>query len=306
MIVRHCTLSLLVTLGAVACGMRGDAASAVDSAELTGRAARIAQRLSDSTSGAARGVPIARWWLPTSLNEVSGLTMTSDGRLLAHGDEYGTVAVLDPRRGVLLKEFSIGAKADFEGITIADGVIYMVASNGEIYVFREGANRERVRYERLDTRLGRECEFEGIAFDHVRRALLLPCKNVKERSLRNNLVIYVWRLAPVTPRLSVLAIPLRRVIGDNTWEDLRPTDIAVDPNTGHYLLVAASERALVELTPNGEVVHAMPLPGREHAQAEGIAITEDGILIIGDEATSRFAAITLYRWPLNEGPAGTP
>ncbi len=291
----------LIALGLAACrAQREPAMSQSDSVELADRDARVEERLADSATGAARSAPIARWVLPPSLAEVSGLTVMSDGRLLAHGDEYGNVSVLDPRRGVLLKEFSIGAKADFEGITTASGIIYMVASNGQVYAFREGANRQRVSYEMYDTRLGKECEFEGVAFDSRRAALLLPCKNIEKKSLRNSVLIYVWRLDnAAVPRTSVITIPLRRAIGDNPWAHLRPTDITVDKNTGHYVLIAAGEKALLEITPNGEVVRSMPLPGGdEHGQAEGVAITEDGILIVSDEATSRFASITLYRWPL--------
>jgi hypothetical protein len=59
--------------------------------------------------------------------------------------------VIDPRRGVLLKHFAIGtaegeARADFEGITLAAGRIFMVASNGTLYEFPEGEDGERVRY----------------------------------------------------------------------------------------------------------------------------------------------------------------
>lgn len=119
-------------------------------------------------------------------------------------------------------------------------------------------------YQLLDTRLGRECEFEGVAYEPAREALLLPCKNSEKKSLRNNLVIYVWKLQDNDPpRLSIIATPLARVIGDNPWKSVQPTDITIDPNTGNYVLVAAYERALVELTPNGEVVHAMPLPERD-------------------------------------------
>lgn len=291
----------LIALGLAACrGQREPAMSQSDSVELADRDARVAERLADSATGVARSAPIARWVLPPSLAEVSGLAVMSDGRVLAHGDEYGNVSVLDPRRGVLLKEFSIGAKADFEGITTASGTIYMIASNGQVYAFREGANRQRVSYKMYDTRLGKECEFEGVAFDSRRAALLLPCKNIEKKSLRNSVVIYVWPLDnAAVPRTSVITIPLRRAIGDNPWAHLRPTDITVDKNTGHYVLIAAGEKALLEITPNGEVVRSMPLPGGdEHGQAEGVAITEDGILIVSDEATSRFASITLYRWPL--------
>jgi uncharacterized protein YjiK len=227
---------------------------------------------------------------------------------LAHGDELGRVSVIDPRRGVILREFRFGARADFEGITMAHGLVYMVDSDGQLYAFREGANGARVSYQLVDTRLGNDCEFEGVAYDRAREALLLPCKNVEKKSMRGNLVIYVWKLHENDPpRLSIIAIPLARVIGDNPWKSLRPTDITVDPNTGNYILVAAQERALVELSPNGEVIRAMPLPERDqHPQAEGVAVTSDGILMIADEASTRPAAITLYRWPLTPATPITP
>jgi uncharacterized protein YjiK len=288
--------------GVLACtGADGRTLSAADSLALVDRATRLALRLADSSSGAGRATPIARWILPASLNEVSGLALTSDGRVLAHSDEYGRVSVLDARRGVLLKEFSIGAKADFEGITVANGIIHMVDSNGQIYSFREGNPGQRVSYTLTDTRLGRECEFEGIAFDARRAALLLPCKNVEKKELRGNIIIYVWQLNPrATQRLSLITVALQSAIGNNAWNTLRPTDIAVDPRTGHYVLIAAQERALVELEPNGQVVSSMPLPGGEeaHSQAEGVAITDDGMLLVSNEASGRPASITLYRWPL--------
>lgn len=299
-------LVIACALGLAACRpTRSGAHIRADSAQLSERAARLAQRLSDTATGAERALPVAKWLLPASLSEISGLALTSDGRVLAHGDELGRISVIDPKRGVILKEFWIGARADFEGITMARGLIYMIDSDGQIYAFREGAGGARVPYQLLDTKLGRECEFEGVAFDPAREALLLPCKNVEKKSLRSNLVIYVWKLRETDlPRLSIIAIPQARVIGDNQWKSLRPTDITVDPNSGNYVLVAAQERALVELTPNGEVVRAMPLPERDqHAQTEGVAITNDGILIISDEASNRAASITLYRWPL--APAAT-
>ncbi len=298
----------VVALGLAACQVARDAAGARADSALTERATTLARRLADSATGAERALPVARWLLPQQLTEVSGLALTSDGRLLAHGDEFGRISVIDPKRGVILKEFRIGARADFEGITMAHGLVYLVDSDGQLYAFREGANGARVPYQLQDTRLGRECEFEGVVFDPSREALLLPCKNVEKKSMRNNLVIYVWKLLELDPpRLSVIVVPLSRVIGDNPWKSLRPTDITIDPNTGNYVLVAAHERALVELTPNGEVVRAMPLPERDqHSQAEGVAITSDGILIISDEASNRAASITLYRWPLAPAPPVTP
>jgi len=284
-------------------------APAAEASELSARTQRLTTNLANADSG--RTSVLAKWILPRDMREVSGLALTSDGRLLAHGDERGRVYVMDPRGGALVKSFSIGnsqadASADFEGITVVGDRIFMVASNGMLYEFGEGEDGERVGFITHDTRLGRECEFEGVAFDAAQGIVVLPCKNVGTRKLRDHLVLYRWRVAgSADSTLAPLTIPLRTVIGSNSWKGLHPSDITVDPVTGNYVLVAAQEKALIEITPSGDVVRAMPLPGK-HGQAEGIALTRDGILIIADEATNRAATLTLYRWPSTAATPGPP
>jgi uncharacterized protein YjiK len=278
-------------------------------AELAARVRRLTASL--ASAGADPTRPLALWILPREMGEVSGLALTSDGRLLAHSDEWGQVYVIDPRGGALLKRFSIGAtggdtRADFEGITVVGERIFMVASNGMLYEFAEGADGEGVGFVVHDTRLGKECEFEGVAFDSAQGILVLPCKNVETRNLRDHLVLYRWRVTGrADSALAPLTIPLRNVIGSNAWKDVHPSDVTVDPATGNYVLIAAQEKALIEITALGEVVRAIPLPGK-HGQAEGVALTPDGILIVGDEATTRPASLTLYRWPLQAAPPGPP
>src|SRR6185436_2834006 len=99
-------------------------------------------------------------------------------------------------------------------------------------------------------------------------------------------------LSDSSERLSQLAVPLAGVIGTNDWKGLHPSDISVDPVTGNYVLVASLENALVSITPAGDPVFARPLPAVHH-QAEGVAVTNDGILIVSDEAGKRPAIITL-------------
>ena len=119
-------------------------------AELSIREQRLATRLANVSE--SRTSAVARWILPREMREVSGLALTSDGRLLAHGDERGRVYVIDPRGGALLKSFGIGnrdadASADFEGITVAQGRIFMVASNGMLYEFAEGEDGNILRWQ---------------------------------------------------------------------------------------------------------------------------------------------------------------
>jgi len=285
-------------------------ASRSSGAELAAREQRLTTRRATAAKESMRSMLLARWILPPDLGEISGLALTSDGRLLAHNDERGRVSVIDPRRGVLLKRFTIGTKGtdahdDFEGITVAEGKIWMVASTGLLYEFTEGANGERVSYGVHDTRLGHQCEFEGVAFDSASGSLLLPCKTVGAKELRDKLVLYRWSLRGTEGAQSPpLAIPLRLVIGANPWKGLHPSDITVDPATGNYVLIAGQESALIEITPSGAVVRAVPLPGK-HRQAEGVAVLPEGILVVSDEAANRVATLTLYRWPL-ASVAGPP
>lgn len=270
-----------------------------DSAEVARRTTRLAGLLALPDSVGATGEALAQWLLPEELAEISGLALTADGRLLAHDDERGRVSEIDYRRGVVVKQFVIGKQAlhaDFEGITVAGNRLYLLASNGTLYEFLEGARGERVAYTVHDTHLGNECEFEGLAYDARLNSLLLACKRVGTKRLQEMLVIYRWRLRTGDGgQLSTLTVPLALAIGANGWKSLHPSDITVDPVSGNYVLVAAQEQALLEITPDGAVVDSRPLPdGLKHT--EGVAITRDSLLILSDEAGGRPATISLYRW----------
>ena len=289
-----------------ACSGAGKADKSVDLADdsllLDQRQARLQEVLAHPDSDGA-GKPLALWKLPDQLKEISGLALTRDGRLLAHGDERGKVFEVDFRRGVVVKEFTLGSPpvhGAFEAITIVGDTVMLFTSDGKLYSFPEGASGAVVPYTIRDTGLGSECEFEAMVFDSLSNALLLACKKTHDKALKDSLVIFRVPLAlakngkeqPPTH----LAIATTVVVGSNGWDGFHPSDITIDRFSGNYVLVASRERALLEITPKGAVVFARPLPPG-HEQAEGVAITKDHILIISDEAKGGPALITLYRWP---------
>lgn len=240
--------------------------------------------------------------MPDALGEISGLTLTSDGRLLTHDDEISRVYQIDPKRGTIVKSFTVGngLTGDFEGITVVGPDIYLALSNGLLYRFREGENGQRVSYTTHDTRLGKECEFEGIVYDRDSSWLVLPCKNTSGKAFDEELVLYRWKIGSTSPAgISILAVPLRDVVGANNWKKFRASDITVDPATGNYVLISSLDKGILVMRPDGEVVSSRPLPAI-HEQPEGVAITADSVLMISDEATGKSAAITLYRWRRNQ------
>ena len=297
--------ALATCVAASAC-RQADAAkrtARADSTMLAQRETRLEHTLSERDSAIRDSTvdrkAIARWIMPKDLDELSGIVLTHDGRLLAHGDEKAQVSEIDYRRGVVTKQFVVGhptVKADLEAITIAKGLVYLLASNGTLYEFHEGGNGERVDYTTHDTRLGKECEFEGLAYDSTLNALLLACKHVGTKHLKDDMVIYRWSLDESGNRLTRLTVPQKDIVGPLGAEHFHPSDITIDPFTGDYVLVSGIEKAIVEITPDGHVVFSRKLPPG-HDQPESVAITKDSILIIGDEAKQRPAILTLYRWP---------
>jgi uncharacterized protein YjiK len=294
-------LAAVLSIAATAC-KPADAAR-IDRKELEKREARLASLKARADSGVADSTikdgAIARWVLPKDHDEISGVSLTPDGRLLAQSDERAQISEIDFRRGVVTKQFVVGApviRADLEGIAVANDVVFLLASNGILYEFREGDNGERVNYTSIDTHLGKECEFEGLAYDSTLRALLLACKNVDLKGAKDKMVIYRWKLHGGGNRLSRLEVPLAPILKAIDEKDFHPSDITVDPITGNYVLIAGIEEAMVQITPDGGLLSANKLRGNHH-QPESIAITRDSILIIGDEATRQPAVLTLYRWP---------
>lgn len=293
-------LTLLMSVVAVTgCRRQADAAKS-QAAEVAGREQRLASRLAKADADPKQTGPVAMWIMPPELKEISGLALTADGRILAHDDETAKIYVIDPRGGVILKRFNLGESpphGDFESITIAGSDIYMLASNGKLYEFQEGGDGENVPYSIRDTGLGKECEFESMVFEADSDWLVMPCKIVRNKSMKGQIVIYRWRRqGPDSSRVSMITISKAQAIGSNGWKDLRPSDVTIDPATGNYVIITSHpDKAVIEITPGGRLVRSEPLPGG-HNQPEGVAITRDSILMVSDEATNKPGAITLYRW----------
>jgi uncharacterized protein YjiK len=243
-------------------------------------------------------VPVAEWIMPPELREISGLALTARGTVLTHDDNIGRVYEIDPRTGILLKGFSLagGVRGDFEAITVAGADIYLLKSSGKIYKFNEGADASWVPYSVYDTGLGKECEFESMAYEADSSRLLLACKKFLQKQAPKELLIYRVPL-PLGNRSAITAmqVAMKDVVGSNKWKNFHPSDINIDPLTKNYVIVASHEKGLIVVTPDGQVLRSEPIPG-DHRQAEGVAITPDSLLLVSDEANVKPPAITLYRW----------
>jgi uncharacterized protein YjiK len=99
--------------------------------------------------------------------------------------------------------------------------------------------------------------------------------------------IYRWDLAAASldgsATLSIPHAELARFLDSETSRiKIQPTGITTT-ESGNLLILAGRQHLLLELTASGQPVASAMLNKSNHRQAEGIALTDNGLLLIADE-----------------------
>jgi uncharacterized protein YjiK len=235
-----------------------------------------------------------QWRLPNELREISGLALSPDGRLFAHNDERAVIYEIDATRGAIVKAFALGdgaLRGDFEGLAISpDGVFWIATSRGELYRFNEGADGATVSFEVLNSGLRDVCEIEGLAYLPAEESLILGCKQNEARDMRSTVSLYSWRFSGSAEPWR--EVPEREIAAAAGVEDFRPSSLDVDARSGRLLVLSANDAALAELDGEGRLVAAHALRG--HPQPEGVAVLQNGALVISDEGGRGQAQLSRY------------
>ncbi|MGD8779990.1 MAG: SdiA-regulated domain-containing protein [Ignavibacteria bacterium] len=233
------------------------------------------------------------------LNEVSGLVYSSDGKLFAHNDEIGKIYEVDPKTGKEVKRFFLGkwtAEADFEGIAISRNYFYLITSNGLLYQFKEGKNRQAVNYKTYRTGLSASNNIEGLCYDKKTNTLLIACKEDPGKKYKGYRAVYSYVLNEYKlkkePRF---LISLKKLKDDFGIKKFYPSGIEKNPVSNTFFIISAREEpCLVELSESGEILDAKKLKKNDHPQPEGITFDSENNLIISDEAAGKRAKLTIY------------
>ncbi len=240
-----------------------------------------------ATEQQTEGIP--QWELPKSLREASGLAVVNETQLLVHNDEKGFIYRITLPGMLIEKMATLGdrrIKDDYEGIAIAGSDVYLTTSVGLLYRAPDldlTVIDQTVQPEIIDTELGEVCEIEGLAIEGDR--LLLPCKTAFSDEYTNQLIVFYYDIGEGTTGVH-LAIPA----GELGMKKVQPT--AIEVTDTHYYII--TERRLLVIDKETKEFRRYKLSKKRHFQPEGIALMEDGSLVIVDDLRKGIGRLTRY------------
>jgi uncharacterized protein YjiK len=244
--------------------------------------------------------PTHRFTLPDALREISGLTVLNDRRLGAVQDEDGDLYVLSAESGEVEQIVPFGPPGDYEGIELVGERLFVLRADGAVFEVPDWEDTAadlrdaRTRAPLFETGLGADdCNAEGLGADGER--LLIACKEEDEDGYHR---AYAFSPGASTfSRTPTLLLDPERVPGGK--KTLRPSALAVQPGTGHTVVLASKRDALVVLNASGDVLGSWDLSPAELEQPEALAFLPNGDLLVASEGDDgpplllRFAPSTL-------------
>lgn len=248
--------------------------------------------------------PDSSFILHAELGEISGLALMEGGLLGAVQDERGVLYTVDPMSGDIIEQHTFGSDGDYEGIDIGGGQLFVIRSDGLLFIFDEWADGAFVG-DSLELNLVRDCDAEGIAYQADFERLLISCKEAAGRELKRKKAIFAFD--PVTRTLSSDPVylfdieefeatiedhPINEAVSSILSDRLdlsgfKPSGLAVHPHSGDLFVVSSVTKVVMRVDSTGQVRAMWTLPAERFDQPEGIAFGPGGELYISNEAGDR-------------------
>ncbi len=250
--------------------------------------------------------------LSYKLKEISGLTYDHDkDQLLAVNDEKGNIYHLDPSSGKIVHTFDFGKRGDYEGIEKVGDNIYVLKSNGHIYIKNDSMTSGS---ELLRTELREANDVEGLGYDRNTNSLLMACKGKSkissDQDFKKTKVVYALNIEDGScakdPLLKISDEALSKFVqlAYANSKDLKsyvkrvtsfaPSAIAQHPFDSSFYLLSSIGKLLIIIDQHSNILSVQFLDNAIHAQPEGICFNKNGSLYIGNEG--KYGIAKIYRF----------
>ncbi|MEO0330454.1 MAG: SdiA-regulated domain-containing protein, partial [Bacteroidota bacterium] len=203
-------------------------------------------------------------------------------------DEQEEVFIIDVQRQTIIDRIKTGEERDYEGVAFANGRIYVLESDGDIFI---GQPQQKGKFQKTETTLSRKQDTEGLGYDSEKQRLLIASKVNKAKTVQLFQLSLESDDAEVVPWLS---IPLKGKNGSFQRSSFRPSAIARHPISGMVYLLSSADHSLALMNDQGKVIHVASLPESLYPQAEGLCFSPDGTLYICNEGKNGVSNILVF------------
>jgi uncharacterized protein YjiK len=225
--------------------------------------------------------------LPDGLAEISGIAYyIKDSSVFAIEDEDGVLYKISLTEKNNIKKWRFDKKRDYEDVVLHDSVFYVLISNGDIETIQFDAGdsliSNKIKFPDADKK---QNEFESLYFDDSTQQLILLCKNCEDDGNKKvtawgyninsqvyNPLVYELDVQPVAEKLNQKKIKLR------------PSATAINPVTNEIYILSSQDHLLLTSDRSGKFLDLYELDPVIYKQAEGIAFTPWGDMIISNES----------------------
>ncbi len=262
--------------------------------------------------------PEAEFELDNELEEISGLSMTTDQRyLVGIQDEDGKVFLIDPTDGKINEEIEFWKDGDYEGVEVVGDDVYVVKSSGTLYRI-QGLGTDRQKVDKFNDFLNGDNDVEGLAYDAKNGRLLLACKAASgadtdepsksiysfplDKLALDEDPAYCIRKQDVQDFLGMTPM-LRKVDEivsffdpDESDFDFSPSALAIHPISGDLYILSSVGKMLMVIGDDGTLRHLEKLEKKLHEQPEGLCFAPDGTMYLSNEAGNEEPMIYRYTY----------
>ena len=252
--------------------------------------------------------------LPDALHEISDITYLGNNQLACIQDEKGSVYIYDIKRNLVIHSYKFGKDGDYEGIAIAERVLYVLRSDGELF---EVVNYDQPSPQTNKYTTGLPADNnEGLCYDPQSNCLLITSKDKPGNEKKDKNWRYVYQFDLTTKQLRrqpLFPVDLTEMEnyaekhgiprptketkdGDVKEKKLhfRTSAVAIQPGTNDIYVLSGKEFLLYIFTPSGNLIGIVPLDHKKFPQAEGICFLPDKRMIITNEGRDGLPTLLIF------------
>lgn len=209
--------------------------------------------------------PNKTWWLPHSLQEISGITPVSDDKIACIQDEKGKVYIYNTKTKSIELEYKFAKDADYEDIHYLDGHFHILISNGQMHEFDYVDSA--IQSEPIKTGL-KKLDFEGLCLSNQENKFLIAPKK------HNKLFVYDTEKNVIIDSI---------MIKNYESKKLKASAMTFDTISRLIYIISSPNQQMHILDYNYALIHTIKLDAKVFKQPEGMFISDEGDLYISNE-----------------------